>query len=469
MFRWLVPAACLILMAAALPVQASTQRDCAQSANPQLALQACTAIIEKGGRNRNEIASAYLLRGNAHLAQGELDPAIADYAKVLELRPEDANAFHATGQAYNAKGDYDRAIANYDKAIALLPNAVYSYVGRSFAYNSKRDYDAAIADCEKGIKLKPDLPDAWFACGESYMAKGNRAKALDDFQVSIGLYPPAERAGAASRIGQIEASLVAQQQASIAPVDTTQRTKDAGTPGAMASPGRRVALVIGNSAYQAVARLPNPAQDADLVGAALRQAGVQDVTIAHDLDRSAMVAALRGFADKADGADWAIIYYAGHGIEVDGTNYMIPVDARLAGDRDVPDEAVSLDRLLSAIQGARKLRLVVLDACRNNPFVVQMKLASARRAIDRGLSRIEPANATLVAYAAKEGTTALDGNGADSPFALAFAKRVVEPGLEINKIFRFVRQDVMDETDNQQEPFVYGSLPPQDFYFVSGK
>jgi tetratricopeptide (TPR) repeat protein len=465
MLGWLVPVACLILMAAALPVQAGTQRDCAQNANPQLALQACTALIEKGGRNRNEIANAYLLRGNAHLAQGELDPAIADYARVLELRPEDANAFHATGQAYNAKGDYDRAVANYDKAIALLPNAVYSYVGRSFAYNSKRDYAAAIADCEKGIKLKPDLPDAWFACGESYLAIGNKAKAEDDFQVSIGLYPPAERAGAASRIGQIEASLVAQQQASTTPA----KTQDAGAPGAVASPGRRVALVIGNSAYQAVARLPNPAQDADLVGAALRQAGVQDVTVAHDLDRGAMVAALRDFADKADGADWAIIYYAGHGIEVDGTNYMIPVDAHLASDRDVPDEAVSLDRLLSAIQSAHKLRLVVLDACRNNPFVVQMKLASARRAIDRGLSRVEPANATLVAYAAKEGTTALDGNGADSPFALAFARRVVEPGLEINKIFRFVRQDVMDETGNQQEPFVYGSLPPQDFYFLSGR
>jgi Caspase domain/TPR repeat/Tetratricopeptide repeat len=468
MLKWLLPAIALLL-AASLPAEASVQRDCAQNGNPQLALRACTAIIEKGGHNRNDVATAYLLRGNAHLAQGELDPAIADYAKVLELRPQDANAYHATGQAYNAKGDFDRALANYDKAITLLPNAVYSYIGRSFAYNSKRDYQPAIADCEKAIKLNPGLPDAWFACGESYLAIGNKAKAEDDFQVSIGLYPPEERAGAASRIGQIEASLVAKQDPGESPDAAFKKQQQDGAPGVLASPGRRVALVIGNSAYQAVAHLRNPAQDADLVGTALRRAGVQDVTVAHDLDRNGMVGALRDFALRAEDADWAIIYYAGHGIEIDGTNYLIPVDAQLASDRDVPDEAVSLDRMLSAIASAHKLRLVVLDACRTNPFVVQMKLASARRAIDRGLSRVEPANATLVAYAAKEGTTALDGDGADSPFALAFAKRVTEPGLEINKIFRFVRQDVMDETNNEQEPFVYGSLPPQDFYFVAGR
>ncbi len=174
-------------------------------------------------------------------------------------------------------------------------------------------------------------------------------------------------------------------------------------------------------------------RDDDVIGVGIDDQVVQDVTTAHDLDRGAMVAALRDFGAKADNADWAIIYYAGHGIEIDGINYLIPVDARLAADRDVPDEAVSLDRMLSAIANAHKLRLVVLDACRTNPFLVQMKLASARRAIDRGLSRVEPANATLVAYAAKEGTTALDGNGADSPLALAFAKRAAEPGLEINR------------------------------------
>lgn len=230
---------------------------------------------------------------------------------------------------------------------------------------------------------------------------------------------------------------------------------------------RRAALVIGNSAYRSVSRLPNTLRDADLVGQALRATGIDDVTVVHDLDRAGMIAALKAFARKADQSDWAIVYFAGHGIEVDNKNYLIPLDAVLESDRDVPDEAVPLDRVLNAVEGARKLKLVVLDACRNNPFISQMKLSVASRSIDRGLSRIEPAGATLVVYAAKEGTTAADGDQANSPFALSLAKRLVEPGVEINKIFRFVRQDVLEITKNRQEPYVYGSLPPTDFFFVS--
>jgi WD40 repeat protein len=232
------------------------------------------------------------------------------------------------------------------------------------------------------------------------------------------------------------------------------------------APDRRVALVIGNSAYRRVAHLPNPSKDADLIGAALRSTGIADVTVAHDLDREGMVAALKVFASKADAADWAVIYYAGHGIEIGGTNYLIPVDAKLETDRDVPEEAISLEQIQSKLMGARKLKLIVLDACRNNPFAAQMKMSVATRSVDRGLTRFEPTGATLVVYAAKERTTAKDGDGKDSPFAVSFAKRIVERGVEINKALRFVRQDVLATTGNQQEPFVYGSLPPDDFYFV---
>ena len=226
--------------------------------------------------------------------------------------------------------------------------------------------------------------------------------------------------------------------------------------------------MIGNSAYRAVGLLPNPAKDAELVGAALRQAGIE-VTVDHDLDREGMIAALRAFTLKANSADWAVIYYAGHGLEVGGTNYLIPVDAKLETDLDVSDEAISLERMMAAIQGARRLKLVVLDACRNNPFARQMKVTVANRSIGRGLAPAEPTGATLVAYAAKEGTTAQDGDSGDSPFASSFAKRVVEPGVEINIVFRYVRKDVLESTNNEQEPFVYGSLPPDNFYFVAPK
>jgi WD40 repeat protein len=235
------------------------------------------------------------------------------------------------------------------------------------------------------------------------------------------------------------------------------------------APDRRVALVIGNSAYRNVQHLANPSNDADLIGAALRRTGIEDVTVAHDLDREGMVAALRTFARKADAADWAVIYYAGHGIEIGGTNYLIPVDAKLETDRDVPEEAISLEQLQSKLVGAHKLKLIVLDACRNNPFISQMKMVAANRSVDRGLTRFEPTGATLVVYAAREGTTAKDGDGKDSPFALSFAKRIVEQGVEINMALRFVRQDVLVTTGRQHEPFVYGSLPPEAFYFVPPK
>jgi uncharacterized caspase-like protein len=138
----------------------------------------------------------------------------------------------------------------------------------------------------------------------------------------------------------------------------------------------------------------------------------------------------------------------------------------LKDDRDVQDEAVPLDRLLSAIEGAKKLRLVVLDACRDNPFVAQMRRSVGTRSIGRGLARIEPEGGTLVAYAAKHGQVALDGDGANSPFVGALVKHLQTPGLEINKLFRLVRDDVMAVTGRKQEPFVYGSLPGEDFFFV---
>ena len=124
--------------------------------------------------------------------------------------------------------------------------------------------------------------------------------------------------------------------------------------------------------------------------------------------------------------------------------------------------------MLGSVEGARKLRLIILDACRDNPFARQMRRTVASRAIGRGLGRIEPEGGTLVAYAAKHGEIALDGDGTNSPFVASLVKRLPTPGIEINKLFRLVRDDVMAATGRKQEPFVYGSLPGEDF-FVAGK
>jgi uncharacterized caspase-like protein len=230
---------------------------------------------------------------------------------------------------------------------------------------------------------------------------------------------------------------------------------------------KRVALVLGNSAYRNVPPLPNPVNDGAMIAATLKNAGFDVVDSRSDLPALEMRRALRDFTDAARDADIVVIYYAGHGMEVDGTNYLIPVDAKLERDTDVYDEALSLDRILVAAEPAKQLRLVILDACRDNPFAKNMKKTVALRAIGRGLAKIEPTSPnTLIAYSAKAGSTALDGDAKNSPFTIALAKHLTTPGLDVRRAFGFVRDDVLKETGNRQEPFVYGSLGGDDVPLV---
>jgi len=232
--------------------------------------------------------------------------------------------------------------------------------------------------------------------------------------------------------------------------------------------GKRVALLIGNGGYEHVPTLPNAKNDAIALAAALRNAGFQTVTLKTDQKRDEIMAALSDFARLADNADWAVVYYSGHGIEYRGTNYLIPVDARLLVDRDIDLEAIDVGKVMSAVEGARRLRLIILDACRNNPFLDTMKRTIATRAITRGLAPVEPDAGSLIVYAAKDGQTALDGDGKDSPFATALINRLQTPNLEIRRLFDLVRDDVLASTNKQQQPFTYGSLSgSEDFYFVT--
>ncbi len=228
---------------------------------------------------------------------------------------------------------------------------------------------------------------------------------------------------------------------------------------------KRVALVIANGRYANATTLKNPVSDGQLIAASLRRAGFTSVDLRTDLTKTALEAELRAFGQKSDGAEVALIYYAGHGIEAGGQNYIIPVDAKLERDRDLELEATRLDTVLLMSESA-KLRIVVLDACRNNPFMASMQRTMRNRAVGRGLAAVEPEGETLVVYAAKAGATAADGTGANSPFAQALAKRIVQPGLEISLLFRSVRDDVLSQTGRQQEPFTYGSLSGNAFYFV---
>ena len=236
---------------------------------------------------------------------------------------------------------------------------------------------------------------------------------------------------------------------------------------AVASPSgatERVALVIGNSAYANVPALANPLNDASDIGDALDRLGFS-VTRIENADQAELRQSLQEFQRAASASDIAVVFYAGHGMEVDQRNFLVPVDARLVSDQDIEFEAVPLELVSRAVARASKLRLVVLDACRDNPFAVRMQRAGATRAIGRGLARVEPPGETLVAYAAKEGTVASDGAGRNSPYSAALLAHLEEPGLEVGMLFRKVRDAVVRETGGRQEPFVYGSLSSEGVYF----
>ena len=221
---------------------------------------------------------------------------------------------------------------------------------------------------------------------------------------------------------------------------------------------KRVALVIGMSKYQAVPQLTNPARDADAMTALFKKAGFQTRS-ERDLGISDLRRVIREFSEASRDADIAVVYYAGHGIEVDGTNYLIPTDAKLLSDFDIEDETVSLDRVLKALDPVKRLKLVILDACRDNPFASSMKRSVANRSIGRGLAKVEPSMSdTLIAFAARAGAVASDGDGDNSPFATALVKYITQPGLDLRLAFGRVRDDVLKSTANRQEPFVYGSL-----------
>ena len=224
----------------------------------------------------------------------------------------------------------------------------------------------------------------------------------------------------------------------------------------------RVALVIGNGAYTQVARLPNPPNDAADVAAALTRLGFH-VTPVIDADVDALIDALDGFRSRSASADVALVFYAGHGIEVAGTNYLVPVDAVLARERDVVREAVSLSELLGDTTGAR-LRLVILDACRNNPFADRMIPTNGfGRAMSRGLApvAVDPpgdAGEVLVALSTAPGEVAEDGTGRNSPFTTALLEHLEAPGVDVGIMFRRVTDAVLRQTAQRQRPWVNASL-----------
>jgi uncharacterized caspase-like protein len=223
----------------------------------------------------------------------------------------------------------------------------------------------------------------------------------------------------------------------------------------MALAEKRVALVIGNGKYVHGGVLPNVPNDAEAIGALFRAAKF-DVDVRHNLGAADLRAAVRKLSEKAADADVVALFYAGHGMEVGQANYLLPVDERLATAFDIEDETMSLERVLQAMTPARRLRLVILDACRANPF---LNSTVATRTVGNGLAHVEPTTPdTLIAFATKPNSIAADGRGRNSPFTTALVKHLFTPGLDLRIALGHVRDEVLASTDRKQEPYVTSSL-----------
>ncbi|MDA9396587.1 peptidase [Bradyrhizobium sp. CCBAU 45394] len=224
---------------------------------------------------------------------------------------------------------------------------------------------------------------------------------------------------------------------------------------------KRVAFVVGNAAYKNVPQLPNPAIDARSMARVLRNVGF-DVVEGSNLSRDAMTAKLLEFGKKSEGADVALFFYAGHGIAVNGTNYLLPVDADLKSEMDVKlGAAINVDLTLEQTMADAKVKLVFLDACRDNPFAAKIRSARATRSVNvaSGLAEMKSGEGTLIAFATGPGQTALDGEaGTNSPFTRALLANIAQPGIEIQQAMTRVRAQVNDETNKAQLPWGHTNL-----------
>ena len=435
--------------------------------------------------------------------KGNLDAALVHFNEAVRLDPKEMLYPSNRGELWRLKGDLERALADQDRAVALdsRKDAAVIYVLRGDTLRYKGEFVRAIADYEKALAIfnGPYAP-ALAGLGLTYERMGDLARARKQFEraalLDSGSLTDISKSSAQTAVAHLAALDSGEAQPTILsapskvtsatsiPTPSIARPKALGTERAEATAkqGRRIALVIGNSAYKNVPKLLNPQNDSETIAVSLRNVGFDSVTIINDATREKLIESLRTFANDAENADWAMVYYAGHGMEVNGANYLVPIDAKIAVDRDIEYEAVSLSQVLRSTDAAKKIKLIVLDACRDNPFTPRKtrapeQIASAstaggtigtRSTNGRGLAEVKVTGATLVVFAAKDGQVALDGEGGNSPFTVAVVQRLATPGVEINKLFRLVRDDVMEATAGRQEPYTYGSLPgKEDFFFVA--
>lgn len=420
---------------------------------PEQRIAACTSIIKSGKESGDRLSVAFNNRGAAYVDKGdydraladfgeaiklspndtdayynragvyirkaELESAIKDYDRVIALKPNDFDAHNNRGALFDHLGQHDRAIEDYSRAIALRPESAVAYNNRGIAYRNKGDFDRAIADFDQAIKVSPTFAMAWGNRAYVFLKKGSErdlTRAIADSEQALKLDPT---------LAYVKATL---QEARDAKAALIARAQKGGS-------GARIALVIGNSQYANTGPLPNAINDARDIAGELKKLGFRiyghPVT---NFSKPALEAEIEKFSEAAVGASAAVVWYSGHGIvmaEQTGeipVEWIVPVDAKISSRKDASTSAIRLGTLSNAVLAAKKLRLVVMDACRDTRFYSGARGLRAYRDKNPGV---------VVVYSAQKGSIAQDGpeNG-NSPFAQAFLESVRKaPKQDVRLLF----------------------------------
>jgi tetratricopeptide (TPR) repeat protein len=437
---------------------------CQRAPNLEDGIAACTRLISAKKLGEADLAQAYVWRAvGVGRYRGGVDLAIADYDEALRRDPKIVTAYAGRGGSYVRKGKLDLARRDLDEGLKLDPNHSGVHNGLGNYYLAKGDYGSAIAEFNTAIRIAPQYLYPYRFRAEAYENRGDLAAALADYRVALSLDPSKQQLGgkeAAEGIARVEQKVgAAADKSKVAAIEPKASDTTVLEPkvGAL---GHRVALVIGNSKYRYANPLPNPANDAADISQILRKLGF-DVIEGLNLDRRGMEDKIRAFGRKLEaGADLAVLFYAGHGMQVGGRNYLIPVDAKLERSGDLTLDTIELGQILAQMEAEKRVNLVFLDACRDNPLARSFarSLGTRSASVGAGLAPVQGAIGTMIAYATQPDNVALDGDGRNSPFTTALLKYIATPKLEIGTIMKRVRADVIATTREKQVPWDHSSL-----------
>jgi len=452
--------------------------------------------------NANSVP-AYISRGYSFLRIGERERARADLDQAVRISPKDrdnptsAVAYFRRTNFFIEVQEFENALADIDRALAVGGGIGLALAYRAATYALMGKLDLALAEADRSTKVQPKMSGPYITRGFVYLEQGQLARAkdeldhalsldsrngntffhrarvmeaIDDARAAIADYGKALEFQLSLRLGRAEiargkiAEFERKLRSTAVEDGSQEQSKQvAGLEGkqAIATSGKRLALVIGNGAYKYSDRLPNPRNDGQAMSAALAKMGFE-VVDGYDLDKGAMEATIRDFARKAAAADVALFFYAGHGMQVGARNYLIPTDAKLEEATAVDFELVDVDQtIVKYMGGESKVGIVLLDACRNNPLARSFARSfgvTRSGSVGNGLAAMSGEGGLLIAFATAPGDVAADGSGINSPFTAALLKHLPTPGMEIEQILKRVKNEVYQATGRQQQPWHNSAL-----------